>query len=75
MFLGSYYIQAYNKILLIEWDLRTITAGDYTVELEINEEMYDYWYANHYFNDKSQGISTGESLKKCIIENLEHILT
>jgi len=55
--------------------LRTITAGDYTVELEITEDMYKDWEANHYFNDKSRGISTGESLKRCIIDSLEHILT
>jgi hypothetical protein len=60
---------------LVEWDLRTITAGDYTVELEITEDMYERWYADHYFNDRSKGISTGESLKRSIIDILEHILT
>lgn len=43
--------------------------------MEITEEMYKDWEANHYFNDKSKGISTGESLKRSIIDFLEHRLT
>jgi hypothetical protein len=37
-----------GKITQLEWDMATITAGDYTVEFEIKEKSYIDWYDNHY---------------------------
>ena len=34
--------------MIIEWDLATFTAGDYTVEYEIESDVYKEWYENHY---------------------------
>jgi hypothetical protein len=33
-----------GKITRLEWDMATITAGDYTVEFEIKQESYIAWY-------------------------------
>lgn len=35
-----------------DWDLATITAGDYTVEFDIKRETYKYWQ-KHYHDKKS----------------------
>jgi hypothetical protein len=32
-----------GKINQVEWDMNTITAADYTVELKINKESYIEW--------------------------------
>lgn len=37
-----------GKMEQIDWDMTTITAGDYTVELEINLEQYEQWERNTY---------------------------
>lgn len=50
----------------LEWDMATITAGDYTVEMEIKKETYISWYDEHYKvpgGDYEKGISSGYSMK------------
>lgn len=34
------YLKNVFKNTFVEWDVKTITAGDYSVELDIPEEMY-----------------------------------
>lgn len=34
------YVRSYCKNNYIEWDVKTITAGDYSVEMDLPEEMY-----------------------------------
>jgi hypothetical protein len=34
------YLRATFKNLNIEWDVKTITAGDYSVEVDIPEQMW-----------------------------------
>ena len=75
LILSTFWLQSQNKILLSEWDLTTITAGDYSVEMDITEDMYNRWEADHYFNDKEEGKSAGESLKESIIKYIETVLT
>jgi hypothetical protein len=36
------------KNLYIEWDVKTITAGDYSVELEITEKMWNNFIKDIY---------------------------
>lgn len=31
----------------IEWDVKTITSGDYTVEVNIGNDFYSKYKANH----------------------------
>lgn len=59
----------------IDWDVQTITAGDYTVELAISHESYNWFLANHYIpHDRSSGLSTGESLKQYLTRDIQTTL-
>jgi hypothetical protein len=32
-----------SKVMQLEWDMATITAGDYTVEMKIDQKAYEDW--------------------------------
>ena len=58
--------------------MNTITAADYTVEMNITEDNYKKWYENEYKKpggDYSKDISPAMSLKKHIIRVVEEKLT
>ena len=62
----------------MEWDLSTITAGDYTVEYPITPDGYRRWYNNEYrkpAGDYENGIAPASSLKRFIIDKVENVLT
>jgi len=40
-FLSIEYEHAIQRLKYVDWDVRTITAGDYTVEFDISSKMYD----------------------------------
>jgi hypothetical protein len=42
------YLRSIFKNLYIEWDVKTITAGDYSVELEITEKMWNNFIKDIY---------------------------
>ena len=42
------YIKAVQSNSYIEWDVKTITAGDYTIEFDLKPETYDYWKKHYY---------------------------
>ena len=64
-----------QKIDYIEWDIATVTAADYTVEMPIDFRFYKSWYDEHYngaFGESKWGIPVGLSFKallKRVIEN------
>ena len=37
--LTIYYLKANTNIQIVDFDLQTVTAGDYTVEIEITDKM------------------------------------
>lgn len=37
-----------GKLALLEWDIATVTAGDYTVRFDIEREAYDHWNTKVY---------------------------
>lgn len=47
------YLRSIFKNAYIEWDVKTITAGDYSVELDITEKMWKAFGSEHY--DTSSG--------------------
>lgn len=49
------YIKCIQETLYVDWDVKTITAGDYTVEFNINIEIYQMFLAKYY--DPSNPIS------------------
>jgi hypothetical protein len=61
----------------IQWDMETITPGDYTCQLEISQKAFNFFMTNIYARDQSRksDISIGESLKAYIKRELEQILT
>ena len=61
----------------LEWDMATITAGDYTAEMEIKKETYINWYDNQYKvpgGDYERGISSGYSMKVHLKQAIERYL-
>ncbi len=42
------WLHSKGKINQIEWNMATITAGDYTVELKIKPKSFKAWYENVY---------------------------
>jgi hypothetical protein len=42
------YINSVFKNAFIEWDVKTITAGDYSCELDISKEMWDTFLKEKY---------------------------
>lgn len=42
------YIKVVQKNKYVDWDVRTVTAGDYTVEFFITKAMYDEFVAKFY---------------------------
>ena len=37
------YIARVQQNKYVDYDVRTITAGDYSVEFKISKEQYEYW--------------------------------
>lgn len=37
------YIKKHQENKYIEWDVKTITSSDYTVEFALDAEMFDEW--------------------------------
>ena len=58
-----------GKIEQLDWDMATVTAGDYTVEFEIPKEAYEEWYNNEYMpgEDRQNGVSPAFALKTKMI--------
>lgn len=48
------YLSRIFKNQYIEWDVKTITAGDYSVELEITEKMWKNFLQSHYKKEKGK---------------------
>ncbi len=45
------FLRSMFKNQYIEWDVKTITAGDYSVELEITEKMWQNFLKTEYKKD------------------------
>lgn len=72
-----HYFKRASDLNQMEWDMQTITPGDYTAQLEITEKSYRFFMENIYPRDQARksDISIGESLKTYIKRELERILT
>lgn len=68
------YLFEGGKIQQLEWDMSTITAGDYTVEFPIKPTSYRNWYDHEYRKpggDFEQDVSPALSLKRFLIKQIE----
>lgn len=71
------YLYQGGKLKQIDWDMSTVTAGDYTVEFPIKKENYIDWKKFHYDNEggyKEQGVSPAIGLKMFLTSQIEEIL-
>jgi len=49
------YVATVQSNMYVEWDVKTITAGDYTIEFDLDEETYEKWKGRYY--DESNFLS------------------
>ena len=55
------YIKTVQSSLYVDWDVKTITAGDYSIEFDLDNEAYDFW-REHYF-DKTNPLPENAQFK------------
>ena len=67
------YMRSVFKNLFVEWDVKTITAGDYTVELDIAESMWKEFIDTKY--DRLSGQTKIEAFRDYIKNEMEERLT
>ncbi|CDW85661.1 UNKNOWN [Stylonychia lemnae] len=72
-----YYFKRTSKLNQIDWDIQTITPGDYTLHYEITDEAYNNFLSTIYSQngDEEKGVSRGMSLKNYLRKEIEAILT
>ena len=49
------YLKTVQKNLYVDYDVKTITAGDYTIEFDIDKEAYKHWEEN--YKDKNSPLN------------------
>lgn len=67
-----------SKLQVLKWDLATITAGDFTVEFDIQQDSYYRWFTEYYNKangDFVNGVSPGISLKRYLTSEIESRLS
>ena len=75
--IGIRWMYQGGKMKQIDWDMSTITAGDYSVEFPIPRIGYDNWFNEHYIRSngpKEQGESPAHALKEYMCVEVERIL-
>lgn len=63
------YIACVQNNLFLDYDVRTITAGDYSVEFKITCEQFEYWKS--YYKKEDNPMSEMAQFKVYIQETLE----
>jgi len=57
----------------VEWDIKTVSAADYTVEFEITDDMYEYFESKYL--DKNNPLSEIGQFRQYIKNEMEMRLT
>ena len=68
-------MQATSKLDLLAYDANTITAGDFTVELDINRYQYAELKKRYEGDTESQKLSLGIYLKQILMTEVSGCLT
>lgn len=63
------YIQCVQKNKYIDWDIKTITAADYTVEFDLHKDIFETFLERYY--DPSNPISEIAQFRLFIKDELE----
>lgn len=67
------YIKSVQKTKYVDWDINTISAGDYSVEFDINKDFYEEFEKKYL--DKTNPVPEIMQLKLYIKDELERRLT
>lgn len=67
------YIKSVQKTKCVDFDVKTITAGDYTIEFDISNKLYDTFSQNYF--DKTNPIPEIAQFKLYIQLELEKRIT
>ncbi len=43
-----HYFKRHSELDQVKWDFLTVTPGDYTMQMEITEQMYNQFLKDHY---------------------------
>jgi hypothetical protein len=77
-----YFLQKTSRLDQLEYDINTVSAGDFTVEINISSKMYNYFLDEHYntvgFKTKEESGDTYSPalyLKKHLSEEIGRMLT
>jgi len=65
------YVKTIEANKYIDWDVKTITAGDYTIEFDLDRDMYEHWKKT-YFDDTNY-MPESAQFKQFIWNELETI--
>lgn len=68
------YIRQIAKNNFVEWDVKTVTSGDYSVEFDITEEFYAKFIEVH-GHEKEIGVPMIVHFRKWITEGIENRLS
>jgi len=60
--------------MFIEWDMATVTAGDFTMELHISEKMY-WHFLEHIYDPNKRQESPVKQLKSYLKKEIEDVTT
>jgi len=72
-----YFFKRSSDLNQMEWDIQTITPGDYTSQFEITAKAFKFFMEQQYprFQQRKSDISITEALKSYIKVELERVLT
>lgn len=63
------YIKTCQELLQVDWDVKTITAADYTVQIKLEKKAYLFWYKHFY--DSTNPMSENMQFKMYVERELE----
>lgn len=66
------YIRCKQDTLYVDWDVKTVTAGDYTVEFKVSIELYQKFLQKFY--DETNPISENNQFKLYVKDEFERRL-
>lgn len=72
-----YHQKRISKLIQIDWDVSTITPGDYTLQYEITDEAYQHFLEFVYYpsGEEAKGTPIGLYLKEYLKAEIEKMLT
>ena len=65
-----YFMQTTSKLDQLDYDIKTITAGDYTVQMDITKSMWGFFIDEIYPNRYEDKFSPALAFKKYLIEEI-----